>query len=86
MENIFTSTLSSKGQLTLPKDLRNTLNLKKGQVVLLEAVHGGLMLRKAEIKAVDDNLSEGEWTLLQKLATKRGRRYQNGKKFLKSLK
>jgi AbrB family looped-hinge helix DNA binding protein len=38
--------LSSKGQLTIPVDIRDALGLKKGDVLSLELRENGLFIRK----------------------------------------
>ena len=38
--------LSSKGQLTIPVDIREALGLKKGDVLSLELRDNGLLIRK----------------------------------------
>ncbi len=83
---MYLSTLSSKGQLTFPKALRNTLNLEKGALVMMEPVPGGVLLKKAEIRPTEDDWSDEEWQVIAELAGQKGRRYLSGKKFLKSLK
>lgn len=41
-----TSTISSKGQLTVPKDVRDRLGLRPGTTVEFEITEGGVLLRK----------------------------------------
>lgn len=86
MEPVYLSTLSSKGQLTFPKDLREALKLEKGAFVMMKPVAGGVLLKKAEIKPTEDELSDEEWETLAEMASQKGRRYASGKKFLQSLK
>ena len=82
----YTSTLTSKGQLTLPKDLREMLKIKTGQMVLMEAVGNAVVLKKAEIRAAEDEFTPDEWEQLGALASEKGRRYKTAEKFLRSLK
>lgn len=42
--SVWELTLSSKGQVTLPKDLRDALNLKPGDHVIYTAVNGELVV------------------------------------------
>lgn len=44
------STISSKGQLTVPVDLREKLGLAAGTVVQFELREGGLFLRKGSLE------------------------------------
>ena len=50
-----TSTISSKGQVTVPKDVRDRLGLRAGTVVEFEVTGGGVLLRKGHkgIRPVD---------------------------------
>lgn len=82
----YLSTVSSKGQITIPRNLRDALKLETGQVVLMEPARGGLLLKKAEIKTEGDDFSDGEWEILREMSSKKGKRYSTGKKFLVSLK
>jgi AbrB family looped-hinge helix DNA binding protein len=41
-----TSTISSKGQVTVPKDVRDRLGLRTGTVVEFEVTETGVLLRK----------------------------------------
>ena len=50
-----TSTISSKGQITVPKAVRDRLGLRTGTVVEFEVTGAGVMLRKGHkgIRPVD---------------------------------
>ncbi|MDO8835788.1 MAG: AbrB/MazE/SpoVT family DNA-binding domain-containing protein [Vicinamibacterales bacterium] len=50
-----TSTVSSKGQVTVPKDVRDRLGLRTGTVVEFEMTGAGVLLRKGHkgIRPVD---------------------------------
>ena len=43
------STISSKGQITVPADVRDQLGLTPGTVVLFEPTPGGVLLKKGFI-------------------------------------
>jgi len=43
------SRITSKGQMTLPKELRERLGLKPGDYVVLRSVAGGILISKATI-------------------------------------
>ncbi len=85
MESSYLAILSSKGQLTVPKALREELHIEEGQHLLLEAVQEGLLVKKASFQTSDEDLEEAEWKELQKLASEKGKTYKSGKAFLKSL-
>jgi len=38
----------SKGQITLPKEIRKTLSIKEGDTLLLEKAEGAIFLRKGK--------------------------------------
>ncbi len=86
MESGYLAILSSKGQLTVPKELRNRLKLVEGQRLFLEEDHGALLIKKASVQEVVDDLEEKEWDELKRLASAKGRIYKTGKTFLKSFK
>ncbi len=46
------TTLTTKGQITLPKGLRDALHLKTGDKILFEAQEGGAYLLRAKIQDV----------------------------------
>ncbi len=50
-----TSTISSKGQVTVPKDVRDRLGLRAGTLVEFEITDAGVLLRKGHkgIRPVD---------------------------------
>jgi AbrB family looped-hinge helix DNA binding protein len=50
-----TSTISSKGQVTVPKEVRDRLGLRTGTVVEFEVTGAGVLLRKGHkgIRPVD---------------------------------
>lgn len=44
-----TATLSSKGQITIPKELREKLDLKQGDKLVLLEEEGNIILRKVSL-------------------------------------
>lgn len=85
MEKSCLTTLSSKGQLTIPKSIRDILKISDGQRLLLEVKEGSLTVKKVSIQE-DREWSDQEWEEIRKLASRKGKRYSSGKAFLKSLK
>jgi antitoxin PrlF len=45
---MLTSTLSSKGQVTIPKEIRDALDIKPGDTVAYEVRNGVVMLRRVD--------------------------------------
>jgi len=83
--NSFLTTLSSKGQVTLPKAIRESLILKTGDHLLLEYSSQGIFIKKAKISTAEEPLPEEEWNELKRLADQKGRVYKHADAFLKSL-
>ena len=58
--------ITVKGQLTLPKSVRETLNVSKGDAVIFEEKNGEIVIRKATAldvawaKGIQTTLSEWE--------------------------
>jgi antitoxin PrlF len=49
------ATMTSKGQLTIPKEVRTLLNLKPGdKVELLPDGKGGVVMKRAQIRSLKD--------------------------------
>ena len=85
-DSFYLTTLSSKGQLTLPKALRENLNLEEGQRLIVEEAPGGFFVKKASVREASEDLEESEWAELERLAEETGKIYKTGQAFLKSLK
>ena len=45
---VYTSKVSSKGQLTLPKDLRDAYHVREGETVTLIPVKEGILLKHSD--------------------------------------
>ncbi len=77
------ATVSSKGQLTLPKPVRELLHIQLGDYIQFEPREGGVLLTRIALEP--EGLSESEWKALDHLASKKGKRYKSAKSFLKDL-
>ena len=77
------ASMSSKGQLTLPKAIRQLLHLEQGDYVQLEPKGGAVLLTKITLES--DEFTTGEWKTLEHLADQHGKRYASAKEFLKDL-
>ena len=75
--------LSSKGQVTLPKPVRELLRLESGDYLRFKPVVGGVLVTKIKLDA--EEFTEEEWRALGRLADQRGRRYKTAKAFLRDL-
>ena len=47
-----TATLTSKGQITIPKEIREKLGLKKGDKLVLIEKDGNVILRKVSLEEI----------------------------------
>ncbi len=86
METPYLSIISTKGQLTIPKDMREMFDLHAGQTVLMQPSPHGLILKKVNLQTAEKDFTEEEWDVLLDMASERGKSYPSGKKFLTSLK
>jgi len=57
------SKISKKGQITIPKDVREKLGLKVGDKVIFESSSKGILIRKKENSDIDKVINEitGIW-------------------------
>ena len=49
---IIRRSLGEKGQVVIPKDIREILGLKKGNEVVFEVKEKGVMIKKADVKKI----------------------------------
>lgn len=89
MTAFITSTLSSKAQLTLPKEVRDILGVKsKGDLVGFMVDKEAKSVRLARVDAVlaDPEFTAEEYGKLLKLRGGKGRKFETMAAFLKDLK
>jgi len=57
------SKISKKGQITIPKNIREKMGLKIGDKIIFESINQGFLIRKKEGADIDKILSEvsGSW-------------------------
>lgn len=57
------SKITKKGQITIPKDIREKLGLKVGDKVVFESISMGILIRKKEGSDIDKIIKEitGIW-------------------------
>ena len=77
------ATVTSKGQLTLPKHVRELLHLEQGDFVRFKPMTSGILITKISLKSED--FSQAEWKTLERLARQKGKRYKSARAFLKDL-
>ena len=57
------SSLSEKGQVTIPKEIRRRLNLKPGDKVVFLVREDGILIRKALERKLSEILEEKPWPI-----------------------
>ena len=77
------ATVTSKGQVTLPKHVRELLRIGRGDYVRFRPTTAGILMTKIALEA--EAFSQAEWKALGRLARQKGRRYTSAKAFLKDL-
>ena len=82
----YVSRMTSKGQTTIPKEVRAILGLKEGsEIAFKPGVGGFMMIRVTTTVKEDDPYTQAEWKKIKKLASKKGRSFKTEKALLKYL-
>ncbi|MDD5422426.1 MAG: AbrB/MazE/SpoVT family DNA-binding domain-containing protein [Candidatus Omnitrophica bacterium] len=79
--------ISSRGQVTIPQDIRSLLHVKRGSVVGFEPVRNGVLLVPMKVQP-QDPYTEEEWKKIEKLSKGEGIVYstaEEAKKHIASL-
>ena len=66
------TSISERGQVVIPKEIREELKLKKNSAVGMKTVNGKLVLTKIELDDKDFELSEKEVKILKKREKQKG--------------
>jgi len=66
--------ISSRGQVTIPQDIRSLLHVKRGSVIGFEPVRKGVMMVPMNVKP-QDPYTEEEWKKIEKLSKSEGAIY-----------
>lgn len=90
MVKLLTATLSSKAQLTLPKEVRELLGVKNGGDLLgflVDADHRMVQLTRVETALVDEEFTQEEYRKLLRLPRQRGgKRFRTVDQMIRELK
>jgi len=82
----YISRMTSKGQTTIPKQVRDILGLKEGSAIAFKPETGGFMLvRITTTIKEEDPYTPREWAKIKKLASKKGRTFKSEKALLRYL-
>ncbi len=82
------SKITSKGQITLPKNVRNLLNVGRGQTIAFGLAKEGVVLSRCTLSVDPTPFSKAEWQKIEKAADAKGKVYgsaEEAKKHIKSL-
>ena len=67
--------VSSRGQLTIPQDIRALMHIKKGSAVGFEPTRRGILMRPMKVEP-QDPYTEEEWSKIEKLSKTKGKIYK----------
>ncbi len=82
----YISHITSKGQTTIPKAVRNILGLKDGSEIAFKPASGGfMMVRVTTTIREDDPYTPAEWKAIERLASAKGWVVKSAKSALKHL-
>lgn len=82
------SKITSKGQITLPANVRRFLKLDKGECIAFCLDRKGIFINRCKLSIEPGGFSEAEWQKIEKLANTKGRVFASAeetKKHIKSL-
>ena len=82
------SKITSKGQVTLPANVRKFLKLDKGECIAFCVDRKGIFINRCKLNVEPGGFSEAEWRKIEKLASSKGRVFasaEEAKKHIRSL-
>lgn len=68
--------ISSRGQVTIPQDVRDIMHIKRGSVVSFEPTKRGILVVAMKVEP-DYPYTETEWEKIEKLSKSKGKVYHN---------
>lgn len=76
--------ISSRGQLTVPQDIRALMHITKGSVIGFEPTRKGILMKPMKVKP-EDPYTEEEWSKIEKLSKTKGKIYKNAEEAKKHI-
>ncbi|MBU1808581.1 MAG: AbrB/MazE/SpoVT family DNA-binding domain-containing protein [Candidatus Omnitrophica bacterium] len=76
--------ISSRGQVTIPQDIRSLLHVKRGSVIGFEPVREGVLMLPMNVQP-QDPYTEEEWKKIGKLSKSEGTVYNTVKEAKKHI-
>ena len=82
----YISHITSKGQTTIPKAVRNILGLKDGSEIAFKPAPGGFMMIRVTTTVKEENpYTAAEWRVIERLASEKGKSFKSTRSALKHL-
>ena len=70
--------ISSRGQVTIPQDVRDIMHIKRGSVVGFEPTKRGILMVAMKVEP-ENPYTEEEWKKIEKLSKGKGKIYHSAK-------
>jgi bifunctional DNA-binding transcriptional regulator/antitoxin component of YhaV-PrlF toxin-antitoxin module len=68
--------ISSRGQVTIPQDVRDIMRIKRGSVIGFEPTKKGILMVAMKVEP-EYPYTEAEWEKIEKLSKSKGKIYNN---------
>lgn len=68
--------ISSRGQVTIPQDVREIMHIKRGSVVGFEPTKRGILIVAMKVEP-ENPYTEAEWEKIEKLSKSKGKVYHS---------
>lgn len=82
----YLSHMTSKGQTTIPKPVRDILGLKEGSEIAFKPTVDGILVVRVTTTIKEDNpYTHEEWKIIEHLAAEKGKSFKSAKAALKHL-
>jgi len=76
--------ISSRGQITIPQDVREIMHIRRGSVVGFEPTRRGILMVAMKVQP-QNYYTEEEWLKIEKLSKAKGRTYKTAEKAKKHI-
>ena len=76
--------ISSRGQVTIPQDVRDVMHVERGSVVGFEPTKRGMLIVPMRVEP-ESPYTEAEWKKIEKLSKSKGKVYHNVEDAIKHL-
>ena len=84
MTIIDTAKVTSKGQVTIPQEVRKILHLEEGSAVIFGVSREGIVLMPSRVIA-ESPYSSKEWERIEKIVAEKGKVYKSAKRAKKHI-